>query len=117
MKGSIRKRGKGSWQIILDTGTGPNGDRRRVYETVRSSRKSDAQRRLNELLVSLEKGVYAPPGRLTLAEHLNNWLTGYVRVNCSIRTLDAVQSIAEHHLIPALGNTQLKHLHPQAIQA
>jgi len=55
MKGSIRQRSKGSWQIILDTGTGPNGERRRVYETVRSSRKSDAQRRLNELLVSLEK--------------------------------------------------------------
>ena len=52
-----------------------------------------------------------------MAENLNNWLAGYVRVNCSIRTLDAVQSIAEHHLIPALGNTQLKQLYPQAIQA
>ena len=88
----------------------------RPSETVRG-RKSDAQRRLNELLVSLERGIYAPPGRLTVAEHLNNWLAGYVRVNCSIRTLDAVQSIAEHHLIPALGNTQLKQLYPQAIQA
>jgi len=117
MRGHIRKKGEHSWQITLDTSTGSDGKRRRVYETVRSSRKSDAQRRLNELLVSLEKGVYAPPGRLTLAEHLDNWLTGYVRVNCSIRTLDAVQSIAEHHLIPALGNTQLKHLRPQAIQA
>ena len=88
----------------------------RPSETVRG-RKSDAQRRLNELLVNLERGIYAPPGRLTVAEHLNNWLAGYVRVNCSIRTLDAVQSIAEHHLIPALGNTQLKQLYPQAIQA
>ena len=88
----------------------------RPSETVRG-RKSDAQRRLNELLVSLERGIYAPPGRLTVAENLNNWLAGYVRVNCSIRTLDAVQSIAEHHLIPALGNTQLKQLYPQAIQA
>ena len=117
MKGHIRKKGEHSWQITLDTGTGPDGRRRRYFETIHSTRKSDAQKRLNELLVTLEKGVYTPPGRLTLAEHLNNWLAGYVRVNCSIRTLDAVQSIAEHHLIPALGNTQLKHLHPQAIQA
>jgi len=117
MRGHIRKKGERSWQITLDTGTGPDGRRRRYFETIHSTRKSDAQKRLNELLVSLEKGVYSPPGRLTLAEHLNNWLAGYVRVNCSIRTLDAVQSIAEHHLIPALGNTQLKHLHPQAIQA
>ena len=116
MRGHIRKKGEHSWQITLDTGNGSDGKRHRVYETVRG-RKSDAQRRLNELLVGLEKGVYAPPGRLTLAEHLSGWLAGYVKTNCSIRTLDAVQSIAEHHLIPALGNTQLKHLHPQAIQA
>jgi len=65
----------------------------------------------------MEKGIYTSPGRLTVAEHLHNWLEGYVKTNCSIRTLDAVQSIAEHHLIPAMGNTQLKQLHPQAIQA
>jgi len=117
MRGHIRRKGQYSWQITIDTGTEPDGRRRRYFETIHSTRKSDAQKRLNELLVSQEKGVYSPPGRLTVAEHLNNWLAGYVRVNCSIRTLDAVQSIAEHHLIPALGNTQLKHLHPQAIQA
>ena len=117
MKGSIRQRSKDSWQIILDTGTNPDGKRRRYFETIHSTRKSDAQKRLNELLVSLEKGVYSPPGRLTLAEHLSNWLTGYIKVNCSLRTFDTVQSIADHHLIPALGHIQLKQLHPQTIQA
>jgi integrase len=115
MRGSIRQRGK-SWQIQIYTGTGPDGKPRRHFETVRG-RKGDAQRRLTELLSSLDKGVYTPPGRLTVAEHLHQWLEGYVKTNCSLRTLDAVQSIAEHHLIPALGNTQLKQLHPQAIQA
>jgi len=58
-----------------------------------------------------------PPGRLTVAAHLNNWLNGYVKTNCSERTLDGYQSIIERHLIPALGHIQLKHLNPQAIQA
>lgn len=40
-----------------------------------------------------------------------------LRTNCSQRTLDGYQSIIERHLIPALGNVQLKKLHPQAIQA
>ena len=117
MERSIRQRSKGSWQIILDTGTGPNGVRRRIYETVKSSRKSDAQRRLNELLVSLEKGIYTPPGRLTVGEHLKNWITGYVKSNCSQRTLDGYQSIIDCHLIPGLGHIQLKQLQPQVIQA
>ncbi len=116
MRGSIREKSKGSWQIQIYTGTGPDGKPRRHFETVRG-RKGDAQRRLTELLSSLDKGVYTPPGKLTVAEHLRNWLEGYVKTNCSLRTLDAVQSIAEHHLIPALGNTQLKQLHPQMIQA
>ncbi|MFH1925668.1 MAG: site-specific integrase [Chloroflexota bacterium] len=116
MRGSIRSKGNHSWQIQIYTGTGPDGKPRRHFETVRG-RKGDAQRRLTELLSSLDKGVYTPPGRLTVAEHLHQWLTGYVKTNCSTRTLDGYQSIIERHLIPALGDTQLKHLHPQMIQA
>ncbi|MBA7672568.1 putative defective protein IntQ [subsurface metagenome] len=52
-----------------------------------------------------------------MAEHLHQWLEGYVKTNCSQRTLDGYQSIIETHLIPALGYGQLKHLHPQAIQS
>jgi len=116
MRGHIRKKGERSWQITLDTGTGPDGKRRRYFETVRGH-KSDAQKKLNELLVNLEKGIYTPPGRLTMEEHLHNWLEGYVKTNCSQRTLDGYQSIIETHLIPALGHIQLKHLHTQAIQS
>ena len=116
MRGHIRKQSKQSWQITIDIGIGHDGRRRRHFETVHG-RKADAQKQLNELLVSLEKGVYAPPGRLTLADHLHNWLEGYVKTNCSERTLDGYTSIIENHLIPSLGHIQLKQLQPQAIQA
>ena len=115
MRGYIRKKGEHSWQITLDVAPGPDGKRRRIYETVRG-RKTDAQKRLSELLVNLEKGICTPPGRLTVGEHLHNWLAGYVKSNCSQRTLDGYQSIMETHLIPILGHIQLKHLHPQTIQ-
>jgi len=115
MRGYIRSQGKHSWQITVDVGIGPNGKRRRHFETIHG-RKSDAQKRLNELLVGLEKGVYTPPGRLTLADYFSKWLEGYVKTNCSQRTLDGYQSIIENHLIPNLGNVQLKHLQPQEIQ-
>ena len=66
---------------------------------------------------SLDKGVYTPPGRLTVAEHLHQWFDGYVKTNCSYGTLDSYQTTIEIHLIPALGHIQLKHLQPQAIQS
>ncbi len=115
MRGSIRQKGK-SWQIQVYTGTEPDGKPRRYFETVRG-RKGDAQKRLNELLVGLEKGIPVPAGRLTVAEHLKQWLDGYVKTNCSLRTLDGYQSIIEHHLIPALGHIKLKSLQTPAIQA
>ncbi|HUU63191.1 MAG TPA: tyrosine-type recombinase/integrase [Dehalococcoidia bacterium] len=116
MRGSIRSKSKNSWQIQIYTGQGSDGKPLRHFETVRG-RKSDAQRRLTELLSSLDKGAYVPTGRLTVAEHLNQWLDGYVKSNCHVRTLDGYQSIIETHLIPALGHIQLKQLHPQTIQA
>ena len=116
MKGSIRQKSKGSWQLQVYTGVGPDGNAKRYFETVRG-RKGDAQKRLTELLSSLDKGVLIPVGRLTVAEHLHQWLEGYVKTNCSQRTYDGYQSIIEGHLIPALGSIQLKHLHPQAIQS
>lgn len=116
MKGNVRQRGKNSWQIQIYTSKGSDGKYHRHLETVKG-RKGDAQRRLTELLTSLDKGVYAPPSKLTVADLLNQWIQGYVKTNCSIRTLDAIQSIAKHHLIPMLGHTQLKQLQPSAIQA
>jgi integrase len=115
MKGNIRQRGKDSWQIQIYTGVAPDGLPKRYYETVRG-RKSDAQKRLAELLLNLEKGICAPPGRVTVAQHLRAWLEGYVKTNCSLRTYDSYSSIIEKHLIPALGSYQLKQLHAQAIQ-
>ncbi|MBM4463427.1 MAG: site-specific integrase [Chloroflexi bacterium] len=116
VKGYIRQRGgKNSWQLQIYTGTGPDGKPLRHYETVRGS-KGDARRVLHEKLVNLEKGVPVPSGNLTVGEHLHNWLQGYVKTRCSLRTLDGYQSIVEHHLIPALGHLKLKRLNTQDIQ-
>ena len=116
MRGSIRQKSKYGWQIQIYTGIGSDGKPRRHFETVRG-RKGDAQRRLTELLASLDKGIYTPPGKLTVAEHLRNWLSGYVKTNCSQRTLDGYQAIIEHHLIPVLGHVLLRQLTAQVIQA
>ncbi len=65
---------------------------------------------------NLDKGNYTPPGKLTVAQHLNNWLAGYVATNCSLRTLDGYEAIIEHHLAPNLGHFLLRKLSPQTIQ-
>jgi len=96
MKGNLRKRtDNGGWQITLWTGTRPDGKPQRHYETVKG-RKSDAQRRLRELLTSMDKGTYTPPSQMTVAQLLNTWLEGYCKTNCSLRTQYGYETAAHY---------------------
>ena len=113
--GHFRQRNKGSWQICVYSGY-VKGQAVRHHETVTGTKK-DAERRMRELESGLDKGVPIPVGKLTVAEHLHDWLAGYARTACSPRTVDGYESIVENHLIPAMGHIQLRQLQPQAIQA
>jgi len=113
MKGHIRQRSKGSWEITMDAGRDPaTGRRVRHFETVRGTKK-DAQKRLAELLVNIEKGCYVRPKRLTLAEWLELWLASYVKLRLSPQTVESYEMIIRRHLAPALGATPLNQLQPQ----
>lgn len=116
-RGSIREsRSKGSWEIQIYTGARSNGKPGRHYETVRG-KKSDAQRRLNELLTSLDKGVPIPTGHLTVSQVFDMWVNGYVATNCDLRTIESYQGIVKKHLAPAFGSLELKKLSAPIIQA
>ena len=114
MKGSIRQLTPKSFQLQVYTGIKIDDKPTRYYETVRG-RESDARKRLRELLVSLDKGIPVPQGKLKVGELLDNWLAGYVKANCSQRTYDGYESIIIHHLKPNLGAIKLKDLHAQMI--
>jgi len=116
MRGNITKRGKKSWRLQVFLGKGPDGKPQRYFETVHGI-KDDADNRLTKLLSEFGKGNLPSSGKTTVAEHLRNWLDGYVKTNCSQRTLDGYQAIIENHLIPALGQHQLKKLNQQMIQS
>jgi integrase len=117
MKGNLRKRTeKGGWQITIWTGTKADGKPQRYYETVKG-KKADAQRRLRELLTTIDSGIYTPPSHLTVAQLLQEWQEGYCKTHCCYRTLDVREYIARCHLIPAFGHIKLDNLQSRTIQA
>jgi len=110
MKGHIRQRTKGSWSIVIDVGRDPEtGKRRQQWHTVKGT-KRDAERELREILHSLETGAYVKPSQITLGEWLEEWLNGYVEVNCSPRTKASYEMIIRRHIIPELGSITLSQL-------
>ena len=75
--GHLRQRNKGSWQICIYQGYDAAGKSIRYHETVKGP-KDAAIKRMRELEYGLDRGVPIPTGDLTDAEHLQNWLDGYV---------------------------------------
>jgi len=92
------------------------GKRIQHFETIRGC-KADAQRRVRELLLSVEQGNYVKPNRLTVAQFLEEWLQSYVVLNCSPRTKTSYEMIIRRHLIPELGSISLNQLGPRHLQA
>ncbi len=116
MKGRLRQKSKGSWEICLDTGTDmATGKRLRHFETVKGAKK-DAQQRLNELLHQLNKGTFTKPSKLSVGQFLLEWLRDYAKPNTAPKTFERYAEIVKGHLIPALGSIAILSLQPQQIQ-
>jgi len=114
MRGYIRKRGK-NYQLTIWVGKKPDGRPLRHFETIRGN-KADAQRRLRELLSEIDRNTYTAPSHMTLAQLLEQWLEGYCRTKCSMRTQDSYEYLVRCHLVPALGHIKLDELQPRIIQ-
>ena len=117
MPGSIVKRGKNSWSVIVDLGRDPaTGKRRRAWQSVKGS-KREAERLLTQLLHQRDQGIDVLPGKVSVADYLRRWLEDYARPNTAPKTFRTYTDIVNRHLIPTLGAIPLAKLRPAHIQA
>ena len=103
MKGTIRQRGRDTWQLVYDLPPGPDGKRKQKTETVRGPKKA-AQIRLRELLGAVDQGRVADPGKMTLGQYMDDWLAGLDRAGS---TLERYESIIRLSIKPNLGHIKL----------
>ncbi len=116
MRGSIQRRGPGTWRISLELDRDPQtGRRRRRWETFRGT-KRDAEARLAQLIHEYETGVAVDPSRLTVAEWLRQWLAQRAP-HLRPTTYERYRASVERYLIPALGRLPLQGVRPAHVQA
>ncbi len=97
MRGHLVKRSENSWSVVLSLGNDPStGKRVQQWVTVQGTKK-DAERRLTELLHSLETGGYVKPDRVTVNMFLHRWLRDYVSTNTAPST---ALSYRKNHPVP-----------------
>ena len=83
--GSVRQRSKSSWEIRYDGPPDIDGKRKRVFETVRGSRR-DAERALRERVGAVECDDFVEKSTETTAEFLWRWIDTYAVTNTELRT-------------------------------
>jgi integrase len=71
MRGTIRARGKGTWQVQVYAGRGPDGREKRVARTVHG-KKGDAETVLRNLIREVEAGQHQGDN-LTVTELADQW--------------------------------------------
>jgi len=116
MRGHIRKRGKGSYSVVVSLGRDPTTGKYKYQWTSVKGTKKDAEKRLSELLSQLDSGAFVRPSKTMLAEYLETWLSEYVWAELAPRTAEGYELIVRRHLIPALGRITLTGLKPEHIQ-
>lgn len=112
MRGNIRRRGKGSFELRFEAER-INRKRQQRSVTVRGSFK-DAQRELARLETAVATGTLVDPSNMTIAEYLRDWL-GSTLVQ-SPKTLERYRELADRQIIAHLGDVRIQKLTPERIE-
>ena len=104
MSGSIRRRGKQSWELKFDLGRDPaTGKRASRYHSFRGNKRA-AQLRLAELIAAASSGSYIEPSKTTIADfaraRVDQWEAAG---SITARTAQRYRQLVENQIVPYLG--------------
>lgn len=113
MKGRIITR-NGRNIIVLSLKNDTTG---KYYQKwVSCGNKRDCEKKLAELTVQHNTGIYMAPGKTTVGQFLTRWLGEYAKPSLSPRGFERYEGIVKNHIIPDLGKIQLTQLKPDRLQ-
>jgi integrase len=112
MRGNITRRGKSSWRLKYDVGTG--SERQIAYVTVRGTKKP-VEAELAKRLTELVEGRYVARSVETLEAYVRHWLINIAPAKSGPSSLAQYETMIRNHVLPALGTIELQRLDAAAI--
>ena len=110
MKGHIRERGAGSFELKLDVGRDATGGRRIEYHTVRGTKRA-AQVELAKLVAAVSKGEHVAPNKLTVGGHVAERIEQWAALGkITARTKERYAVLHLNQILPFLGQVPLQSL-------
>ena len=74
--GSIRQRPNGRWEARYTLGHDP-GTGKQIRRSIYGSTEKEVLKKLQQIHVDIENGVYTEPQKITVGEWLDIWLKDY----------------------------------------
>jgi len=106
MRGSILKRSKGSYTLVIPITDPVTGKVKQKWISVKGKREK-AEEELARHVNDVHHGSFVEPVKLTVSAFLDKYLSIHADQNVAATTLARYKSIIEHHLKPALGGLPL----------
>src|SRR6476620_12039364 len=113
MRGSIRKRGAGSYEIQLELER-VNGKRNRRFIAIKGTYK-DAQKELSKLLSAADAGTLADVSKDTVGQYITDYLKNAAQ-RLSPKTLERYRELANRQIVPHIGDVKLQKLRPEHLE-
>jgi integrase len=88
--------------------------KRRMYATATVPTIPEAWAAWSKLKEQVDKQEYVPPTRVTVAEHLSEWLKT-AKADIKPKTYQRYEQIVRLHLVPHIGSIQLSRLTPKHV--
>jgi len=114
-RGNIESRGPNTYRIRIYLGKGADGKKKYHRETFHGT-KTEAKKRLTEILRALDTGGYVEPTKMTVGEWMERWLRDYVKPSTKPRTYEGYEMYVQKHVVPTLGHIALSELKPYMLQ-
>jgi integrase len=113
MKGHIRRRSAGSFELKYELPADPlTGHRDTRYASFKGTKRA-AEARLVELMSAAERSDQVETSKVTVAEFLRRWESEWVAGNVSPKSAERYSELARLHVVPHLGAHRLQRLKPE----
>lgn len=111
---TARKRGS-SWSYSFEMAK-INGKRKRKEKGGFRTKKEALEAGVKAKAEYDNSGQTFTPSEISVADYMDYWLDNYVKVNCSLHTLEGYSNIIKNHIKPKIGSYKLKSVSPSVLQ-
>ena len=94
----------------------PTGKRKYVYATASDDNQRAVMKRRDDVQRAIRDGLAVPDDRLTVAQHLDEWLHEHAAKRIRSSTLRSYETKVRPHIAPAIGRIRLARLTPKNVE-